>query len=44
MMGGPVLTQFRRWFASNETYMRAYPEPQRGMRLEHDLFDGVVEK
>lgn len=44
MMGGPVLTQFRRWFASNETYMRAHPAPQRGMRLEHDLFDGVIEK
>lgn len=39
--GGPFLAQIRRWFMSNEAYMRAYPEPKPGMPVEHDLFEGV---
>jgi hypothetical protein len=35
------LTLLRRVFASYETFMRAYPEPARGAKLERDLFDGV---
>ena len=40
MIGGP-LAHLRRWLGSSETYMRAYPEPQPGMRPEKDLFDGI---
>lgn len=43
MVGGPLFAQFRRWFASNETFMQAYPEPAKGMRLVRDLFAGVKE-
>lgn len=43
MMGGPVLNQFRRWFASNETFMQAYPEPHNKTPMIRDLFDGVAE-
>jgi LmbE family N-acetylglucosaminyl deacetylase len=42
MIGGPVFSQFRRWFASNETFMRAYPEPQPGSPIERDLFAGIA--
>ncbi len=42
MIGGPVLGQFRRWFASNESYMQAYPEPAPGKPIERDLFDGIT--
>jgi N-acetyl-1-D-myo-inositol-2-amino-2-deoxy-alpha-D-glucopyranoside deacetylase len=42
MVGGPVFSQIRRWFASNETFMRAYPEPQPGSPIERDLFVGVA--
>lgn len=39
-LSGP-LAYLRRWFASYETFMRAYPEPPPGMRTERDLFEGV---
>ncbi len=42
MIGGPIIGRFRRWFASNETFMRAYPEPEKDMHLERDLFEGVA--
>lgn len=41
VIGGPVLGLLRRWFASHESYMRAYPEPRQGMPVERDLFEGV---
>lgn len=40
MLSGP-LAHLRRWLGSNETFMRAYPEPERGMRTEKDLFEGI---
>lgn len=40
LMTGP-LASARRWLASYETFMRAYPEPEIGMRVERDLFQGV---
>lgn len=43
LVGGPLFSQFRRWFASNETFMQAYPEPDKRMRPVHDLFAGVKE-
>lgn len=43
MIGGPLLNQFRRWFAANETFMQAYPEPQKGQPLVRDLFEGVTD-
>lgn len=43
MIGGPIFSQFRRWFSSNETFMQAFPEPTRGMRMAKDLFEGVTE-
>jgi LmbE family N-acetylglucosaminyl deacetylase len=39
-LSGP-LGVIRRWTASYETFMRAYPEPKPGMRIEHDLFEGI---
>jgi len=39
-LSGP-LGQIRRWLGSYETFMRAYPEPRPGMRIERDLFEGV---
>jgi LmbE family N-acetylglucosaminyl deacetylase len=42
LIGGP-LAGLRRLLASNETYMRAYPEPQPGQPMERDLFDQVRE-
>ncbi|RPJ51303.1 MAG: GlcNAc-PI de-N-acetylase [Chloroflexi bacterium] len=42
LIGGPVLARFRRWFASSETFMRAYPEPQPDSPVERDLFAGVI--
>lgn len=42
-LGGPVMAQFRRWFAANESFMRAYPEPTHHTAVEHDLFDGIVD-
>ncbi len=40
-LGGPI-AHLRRWLASYETFMRAYPQPEPGARLELDLFDGVA--
>lgn len=40
LLGGPLNT-LRRWFASNETFMRAYPQPAPGAPMERDLFDGI---
>jgi len=40
---GGRLASLRRLFASHETYMRAYPEPQPGQPVERDLFYGVNE-
>lgn len=42
MIGGPVLGQLRRWFASNESFMRAFPEPEKGAPIERDLFEGIA--
>lgn len=39
-LSGP-LGQLRRWLGSYETFMRAFPEPRPGMRMESDLFEGV---
>jgi len=36
---GPM-TILRRYFGSTESFMRAYPEPERGLR-ERDLFEGI---
>ena len=41
MMTGPI-AYIRRWMASYETFMRAYPQPEPGMRIEKDLFEGIV--
>lgn len=41
VIGGPVMGLLRRWFASHESYMRAYPAPQPGMPVERDLFEGI---
>jgi LmbE family N-acetylglucosaminyl deacetylase len=43
MIGGPVLTRFRRWFASSETFMQAIPKPDKNGRRVNDLFAGVIE-
>jgi hypothetical protein len=40
LINGPM-KHLRRLFSAHETYMRAYPEPQPGSRLEKDLFEGV---
>jgi N-acetyl-1-D-myo-inositol-2-amino-2-deoxy-alpha-D-glucopyranoside deacetylase len=40
MMTGPLAT-VRRWLGSYETFMRAYPAPAAGMKLEKDLFEGI---
>lgn len=40
LIGGP-LNHLRRWLAAYETFMRAYPEPEPGARLELDLFEGI---
>ena len=37
---GGLFGPIRRWFASKELYMRAYP-PANG-KIEHDLFDGIA--
>lgn len=42
LMGSPLLNQLRRWFAANETFMQAYPEPRHGQPLVRDLFEGVA--
>jgi N-acetyl-1-D-myo-inositol-2-amino-2-deoxy-alpha-D-glucopyranoside deacetylase len=42
LMTGP-LAAMRRWMASYETYMRAYPEWHNGAPVERDLFDGVID-
>jgi LmbE family N-acetylglucosaminyl deacetylase len=41
LMGGPLFNQILRWFASNETFMQAFPEPQKGQGLTSDLFQGI---
>lgn len=40
LISGPFAS-LRRMFASHETYMRAFPEPQPGQGVEYDLFAGV---
>ncbi|HZW04235.1 MAG TPA: PIG-L family deacetylase [Anaerolineaceae bacterium] len=40
LTSGPVMSAIRRWFASKDQFMRAYPEPQNG-RVERDLLDGI---
>lgn len=40
-MTGGLFGAFRRVFASNERYMRAYPLPKKGERVERDLFEGL---
>jgi LmbE family N-acetylglucosaminyl deacetylase len=42
LISGPFAS-LRRWFASNETFMRSYPPPVSKQALERDLFDGVIE-
>lgn len=37
---GPIAF-LRRYFGSTETFMRAYPSPERGLR-EKDLFEGLI--
>jgi len=41
LMTGPVAS-LRRLFGSTDSYMRAYPEPRPGTRLERDLFEGIA--
>lgn len=38
---GGIINRVRRLFATRETFMRAYPEPD-PRHIEHDLFEGVV--
>jgi N-acetyl-1-D-myo-inositol-2-amino-2-deoxy-alpha-D-glucopyranoside deacetylase len=38
---GNALNLLRRVVASYETYMRAYPKPEAGAKLEKDLFEGI---
>lgn len=38
---GGIVNRLRRLFATRETFMRAYPEPD-PRHIEHDLFEGVV--
>ncbi len=45
-LGGPMrqngpMSVLRRYFGSSETFMRAVPVPERGLR-ERDLFEGVI--
>jgi N-acetyl-1-D-myo-inositol-2-amino-2-deoxy-alpha-D-glucopyranoside deacetylase len=43
LMTGPF-AYIRRMLASYETFMRAYPEPKAGGKVESDLFEGVQEE
>lgn len=40
LISGP-LNHLRRWVAASEVFMRAYPEPIPGMKVERDLFSGI---
>lgn len=40
---GSRLNRIRRWLASFDNFMRAYPEPKPRERIENDLFAGVKE-
>lgn len=40
-MSGGIVGWFRRLFAADEVYMRAFP-PLEGKRIERDLFEGVL--
>jgi LmbE family N-acetylglucosaminyl deacetylase len=42
LMGGPLNGIRRLLMSSNETFMRAYPEPQPHMPVEKDLFEGLA--
>jgi N-acetyl-1-D-myo-inositol-2-amino-2-deoxy-alpha-D-glucopyranoside deacetylase len=39
--GGMFILRLRRWFASHESYMQAYPPPTPG-QIVKDLFEGVI--